>query len=85
MLVALAVVASSAVWARPAAAQELPEPVPVPALPPIADPNAASTRLVPVPVGCAVLPLEQAVFIGTMVLQTRPPHGSRSNRSDRDR
>jgi hypothetical protein len=50
------------------AAQELPEPVPIPALPPIADPNAASTRLVPVPVGCAAPPLEQVVFIGTMVL-----------------
>jgi hypothetical protein len=51
-----------------AAALPLPAPVPVPALPPIADPNAVSTRLVTVPTGCASPPTEQAVFIGTMVL-----------------
>lgn len=49
-------------------AQELPEPVPAPALPPIAEPNAVSTRLVPVPVGCAAPPVEQVVFVGTMVV-----------------
>ena len=69
MLVALAVVAVvGGQSVRPAGAQELPPPVPIPALPPIADPNATSTRLVPVPVGCASPPLEQVVFIGTMVL-----------------
>jgi hypothetical protein len=69
MLVALGVVSIIAgVGGASVAAEDLPEPVPVPALPPIADTNAASTRLVPVPVGCAVLPLEQAVFIGTMTL-----------------
>ena len=50
------------------AAQPLPEPVAVPALPPIADPNAVSTRLVTVPTGCATPPGEQVVFTGTMVL-----------------
>ena len=54
--------------ATPVSAGELPQPLPVPALPPIADPNAASTRLVPVPPGCAAPPQEQVVFVGTMVL-----------------
>jgi hypothetical protein len=49
-------------------AQELPAPLPMPPLPPISDPNAVSTRLVPVPTGCAAPPVEQVVFIGTMVV-----------------
>lgn len=46
----------------------LPEPVPVPSLPPISDPTAVSARLVPVPAGCAAPAQEQAVFVGTMVV-----------------
>ena len=42
--------------------------VPVPSLPPIAAPDAVSTRLVPVPAGCAAPPVEQVVFVGTLVL-----------------
>jgi hypothetical protein len=51
-----------------AVAEELPDPVPVPSLPPIDDPNATSARLVPVPAGCAAPALEQVVFIGTLVV-----------------
>ncbi|MCU1360678.1 MAG: hypothetical protein JWN99_1967 [Ilumatobacteraceae bacterium] len=74
MIVAFAAVFVVAPIAMPAPgpvafAQELPEPTPVPALPPIAAPDAASTRLVPVPAGCAAPPVEQVVFIGTMVLR----------------
>lgn len=70
MLVALAAAAcaTAPIATAPVAAQELPEPVPVPALPPIAEPGAASTRLIPVPAGCASPPQEQVVFVGTMVL-----------------
>lgn len=46
----------------------LPEPVPVPSLPPIEDPAAVSARLIPVPAGCAVPAPEQVVFVGTMVV-----------------
>lgn len=46
----------------------LPDPVPVPSLPPIQDPAAVSTRLVPVPAGCAAPAPEQAVFVGTLVV-----------------
>lgn len=49
-------------------ATELPEPVPVPSLPPIDQPGAESTRLIPVPSGCAAPDREQAVFIGTLVI-----------------
>ncbi|MBI5088184.1 MAG: hypothetical protein HZB15_04805 [Actinobacteria bacterium] len=51
----------------PASAADLPDPVPVPPLPPIAAPDADSTRLVPVPTGCAAPPQEQVVFVGTVV------------------
>lgn len=50
------------------AAGDLPAPVPVPSLPPIAAPGAESARLVPVPVGCAAPAEEQVVFVGTMVV-----------------
>jgi hypothetical protein len=46
----------------------LPDPVPVPPLPPIQDPTAVSSRLVPVPPGCAAPVQEQVVFVGTMVV-----------------
>jgi hypothetical protein len=49
-------------------AGDLPDPVPVPSLPPVAAPDAQSTRLVPVPVGCAAPPQEQVVFVGTLVV-----------------
>lgn len=65
--VALTVVLVAGSWVG-VAAQELPPVVPVPSLPPIAQPDAASTRLVPVPAGCAAPPIEQVVFIGTLVL-----------------
>lgn len=45
----------------------MPDPVPVPVLPPIADPAVASAPLVQVPSGCAAPTPEQAVFIGSMV------------------
>ncbi|MFM2071377.1 MAG: hypothetical protein RLZZ623_1640 [Actinomycetota bacterium] len=45
-----------------------PDPVPVPALPPIEDPTAESARLVPVPTGCSAPPEEQAVFVGTLIV-----------------
>ncbi|MEX1106983.1 MAG: hypothetical protein WEB78_12360 [Ilumatobacteraceae bacterium] len=45
-----------------------PDPVPVPSLPAIGDPTAVSARLVPVPAGCAAPAQEQAVFVGTMVV-----------------
>lgn len=51
-----------------ALAQVPPEPVPVPSLPPIADPTAASARLIPVPAECSAPPAEQVVFVGTMVI-----------------
>ena len=49
-------------------AQVLPDPQPVPTLPAIEDPDAVSTRLIPVPAGCTAAPVEQAVFIGTLVV-----------------
>lgn len=53
----------------PAAASPLPpDPVPVPSLPVIADPGAVSARVVPVPVGCTAPPVEQVVFVGTLVV-----------------
>jgi len=48
-------------------AGDLPAPTPVPALPAIDDPNFVSTRLIPVPAGCAAPDREQAVFLGTLV------------------
>lgn len=45
----------------------IPDPVPVPALPPIADEGAESAPLVPVPSGCAAPESEHAVFVGTLV------------------
>jgi hypothetical protein len=50
------------------AAGELPEPVPVPSLPPIEQPGAESTRLIPVPSGCAAPDVEQTVFIGKLLI-----------------
>lgn len=53
-----------------AAAGDLPDPVPVPALPSIdATTGAASERLIPVPAGCAAPSVEQAVFVGTLVVR----------------
>ena len=49
-------------------AQVIPEPVPIPPLPPIVADGVASDRLIPVPAGCAAPAVEQAVFIGTMVV-----------------
>ena len=51
-----------------ASAVELPSPMPVPSLPPIEDPTAVSTRLVPVPAGCPSPDIEQVVFVGSVVL-----------------
>lgn len=45
-----------------------PPTVPVPSLPPIDDPTAVSARLIPIPAGCAAPDVEQAVFIGTLVV-----------------
>lgn len=45
----------------------IPDPVPVPPLPPIVDPAVVSAPLVQAPSGCAVPEAEQAVFIGTLV------------------
>lgn len=45
----------------------LPTPEPLPSLPAIEDPDATSTRLVPVPAGCAAPDQEQAVFVGLLV------------------
>src|SRR5687768_17083819 len=54
----------------PASAQppELPEPQPVPSLPPIEPPTAASTRLIAVPSGCASPPAEKVVFVGNVTV-----------------
>lgn len=54
--------------ATAAAPPVLPDPVPIPALPVIADPDAESARLVPAPPECAVPPPELAVFVGTLVI-----------------
>jgi hypothetical protein len=62
-----ATVLPGAVLPSGAWAQELPEPQPVPPLAPIDAPDAISTRLIPVPAGCAAPPVEQVVFVGTMV------------------
>lgn len=64
---AVAIAVAPAGAARAAAGDPLPDPVPVPSLPAIEDPNAESTRLVPVPAGCAAPELEQAVFVGLLV------------------
>ena len=45
-----------------------PPTVPLPSLPPIEDPTAVSARLIPIPAGCAAPDVEQAVFIGTLVV-----------------
>jgi hypothetical protein len=45
----------------------VPDPIPVPSLPNIANPTAESARLVPVPAGCTAPPEEQMVFVGTLV------------------
>jgi len=50
------------------AAGRLPEPIPVPELPPIEEPDAASARLIPVPAGCAAPDVEQVVFIGRLLI-----------------
>jgi hypothetical protein len=66
----LAFAASAFVALAPsmAHADPLPEPQPVPSLPAIDDPDAVSTRLIPVPAGCAAPDVEQAVFIGTLTV-----------------
>jgi hypothetical protein len=51
-----------------AMAGELPDPVPVPSLPPIEDQEADSSRLIPVPAGCVAPSVEQVVFIGKMII-----------------
>ena len=50
-----------------AVAGDLPDPMPIPTLPPIDDPGAVSTRLIPVPTRCAAPEQEQLVFFGTLV------------------
>lgn len=67
-LLAGAVAVAAVAAPRVALAEDLPDPLPVPSLPPIDDPAAVSSRLVPVPAGCAAPAIEQVVFIGTMVL-----------------
>ena len=53
-----------------AAAGDLPDPVPVPVLPAIdATTDAASSRIIPLPAGCAAPPIEQSVFVGTLALR----------------
>jgi hypothetical protein len=52
----------------PVAAPPFPGLRPVPALPPIDEPDAVSTPLVPNPVGCAEPPTAQVVFVGTVLL-----------------
>ncbi len=53
-----------------AAAGDLPDPVPVPVLPAIdAATDTASSRIIPLPAGCAAPPIEQSVFVGTLVLR----------------
>jgi hypothetical protein len=51
-----------------AAAGGTPDPVPLPSLPAIEQPNAPSARLVPVPSGCAAPAQEQVVFEGSLVV-----------------
>lgn len=53
--------------ASASAPDPLPDPVPLPSLPAIEDPDAVSTRLVPVPAGCAAPDMEQAVFVGLLI------------------
>jgi hypothetical protein len=48
-------------------AGDLPEPTPLPSLPPIDDPGAVSTRLIPIPTGCSAPKPEQLVFVGTLI------------------
>ena len=67
---AVAVVVAGLLTGAPAGAaapDPLPDPQPLPTLPAIEDPDAVSTRLVPVPAGCAVPDQEQAVFVGFLV------------------
>ncbi len=59
--------AGTAATAGAAAPDPLPAPEPLPSLPAIEDPDAVSTRLVPVPAGCAAPDPEQAVFVGFLV------------------
>lgn len=69
--VGCAVVAFSVLAGWPqgqAMAGELPDPVPVPSLPPIEDQEADSARLIPVPAGCVAPSVEQVVFIGKMII-----------------
>ena len=53
---------------RGAPAVTLPATVPLPALASIDDPDPESARLIPVPAGCAAPAVEQAVFMGTLVV-----------------
>lgn len=63
VLVALAV---GVVPGGTVAAGELADPAPIPGLPPIADPDIASERLVSVPSGCPAPASEHVVFVGTL-------------------
>jgi hypothetical protein len=67
---AAAVACALLVLATPAAAQPpgLPDPVPVPSLPAIEPPVAASTRLVTVPAGCGAPTPERVVFVGNVTV-----------------
>ncbi|MFN8022914.1 MAG: hypothetical protein U0Q03_15410 [Acidimicrobiales bacterium] len=65
---ALLCVAATVLPGAAAYADDLPEPVPVPSLPPIEDPGAESARLVPVPSGCQAPAVEQTVFIGKLLI-----------------
>ena len=49
-------------------ASDLPDPTPVPSLPPIDDQGAESSRLIPVPAGCVAPAVEQVVFIGKLII-----------------
>lgn len=51
-----------------ATAGTLPDPQPVPSLPAIEQPEAASTPLIVIPPGCAAPKPEQAVFVGTLLI-----------------
>jgi hypothetical protein len=69
-VLATGVVAAVAMSAAPVAAQPpgLPDPQPVPSLPVIEPPAAASTRLVAVPSGCGAPAPERVVFRGTVTV-----------------
>ena len=69
VLCAVAVMAGPAALSVTASASgELPDPVPVPELAPIEQPDAESARLIPVPAGCLAPDVEQVVFIGRLLL-----------------